>query len=164
MESRHLHERYSWTLYQTFTIRVINLKSPAVFLNANYQSDSLFPVQILPPRSTAMSLSNPSIVALPWMIPIAQTLIFVSSSLTIFKILNIPISRGRPISSPTPETLETLVKKSSGRFIYASTVVRFVESNHHQPSARLNISLGISPLTHSLSWMTIQPQFRGYKT
>ena len=49
-----------------------------------------------------------------------------------------------PISWPTEETLEILVKKSSGQFIYAATVVRFVESNRHKPSARLNIILGIS--------------------
>ena len=148
MESRHLHERYSWTLYQTFTIRVINLKSPAVFLNANYQSDSLFPVQILPPRSTAMSLSNPSIVALPWMIPIAQTLIFVSSSLTIFKILNIPISRGQPISSPTPETLETLVKKIIWTVyicLYSGQICRIEPSSTKRTSEYQPRNLTIDP-------------------
>jgi hypothetical protein len=46
---------------------------------------------------------------------------------------------------PTEESLERLVKKSSGQFIFAATVVKFVESNRHQPVARLNIILGISP-------------------
>ena len=50
-----------------------------------------------------------------------------------------------PISWPTKQSLETLVRQSSGQFIYAATVVRFVESNRHQPTARLNIILGISP-------------------
>jgi hypothetical protein len=50
-----------------------------------------------------------------------------------------------PIPWPTEESLETLVKKSSGQFIFAATVVRFVESYRHRPAARLNIILGISP-------------------
>ncbi|KAF8809938.1 hypothetical protein BYT27DRAFT_7187242 [Phlegmacium glaucopus] len=56
-----------------------------------------------------------------------------------------PLRSTIPISWPTQPTLDTLVKKSSGQFIYAATVVRFVESNCHRPSARLNIILGISP-------------------
>jgi len=50
-----------------------------------------------------------------------------------------------PISWPAQQALETLVMKASGQFIYAATVIRFIESNHHPPSARLNIILGISP-------------------
>src|SRR5882757_6881382 len=45
----------------------------------------------------------------------------------------------------TEESLETLVKKSSGQFIFAATAVRFVESNRHRPAARLDVILGISP-------------------
>jgi len=48
-------------------------------------------------------------------------------------------------SWPTRRVLETLVMKASGQFIYAATVIRFVESNRHSPCARLNIILGISP-------------------
>jgi hypothetical protein len=50
-----------------------------------------------------------------------------------------------PSPWPTEESLERLVKKSSGQFIFAATVVKFVESNRHHPVARLNIILGISP-------------------
>jgi NACHT domain len=50
-----------------------------------------------------------------------------------------------PIPWPTEGSLETLVMKSSGQFIFAATVVRFVESIRHRPAARLNIILGISP-------------------
>jgi hypothetical protein len=46
---------------------------------------------------------------------------------------------------PTEEVLQALVEKSSGQFIFAATVVRFVESNHHRPVARLDVVLGISP-------------------
>ena len=59
--------------------------------------------------------------------------------------LNHPLRSTIPISWPTQQSLEMLVEKSSGQFVYAATVVRFVESNHHRPSARLNIILGISP-------------------
>ena len=59
--------------------------------------------------------------------------------------LSHPLKSNIPISWPTQEALETLVKKASGQFIYAATVIRFVDSNRHQPSARLNIILGISP-------------------
>ena len=38
-----------------------------------------------------------------------------------------------------------LVCQSSGQFIYAATVVRFLESNRHQPTAGLKMVLGISP-------------------
>src|SRR6202041_2991188 len=45
---------------------------------------------------------------------------------------------------PTKESLNKLVKKSSGQFIFAATVVKFVESNRHRPAIRLNVILGIS--------------------
>jgi NACHT domain len=56
-----------------------------------------------------------------------------------------PMRSTIPISWPTQQSLETLVRRSSGQFVYAATVVRFIESNRHQPTARLNIILGISP-------------------
>jgi hypothetical protein len=46
---------------------------------------------------------------------------------------------------PTEKILETLVRKSSGQFIFPATVVRFIESNRHRPAARLDAILGISP-------------------
>ncbi|KAF8801652.1 hypothetical protein BYT27DRAFT_6785965 [Phlegmacium glaucopus] len=57
-----------------------------------------------------------------------------------------PLRLTIPISWPTPQALEMLVRKSSGQFIYAATVVRFVESNRHRPTKRLEIILGIEPL------------------
>ena len=43
------------------------------------------------------------------------------------------------LSDPWPcdEDLVTLTKKSSGLFIFASTLVRFIESEHHGPNERL---------------------------
>ena len=40
---------------------------------------------------------------------------------------------------PSDEDIAVLVKKSSGLFIFASTVVRFIESEHHDPGERLQL-------------------------
>ena len=45
---------------------------------------------------------------------------------------------------PPEGIVDTLVKKSSGQFIYVSTVMKFIESHHHRPSDRLKIILGVS--------------------
>ena len=50
---------------------------------------------------------------------------------------------------PSVDVLDQLVKKSSGQFIYASTVVKYVSSIRHQPADRLNIVLGICPPRHA---------------
>ncbi|KAF9565030.1 hypothetical protein CPC08DRAFT_704823 [Agrocybe pediades] len=44
---------------------------------------------------------------------------------------------------PGDEVIETLVKKSSHQFIYAATVVRYVESTRHRPDHRLDIVMDI---------------------
>ncbi|KAF7354128.1 putative nwd2 protein [Mycena venus] len=46
---------------------------------------------------------------------------------------------------PSPHILEMLVKKSSGYFIYASTVIKFVDDEYSRPSTQLNIVLNIVP-------------------
>ena len=50
-----------------------------------------------------------------------------------------------PPQWPLPNVLEQLVRKSSGQFIYASTVIRYVASVRHKPVDRLDIILGIRP-------------------
>jgi hypothetical protein len=50
-----------------------------------------------------------------------------------------------PPQWPRPDILEQLVRKSSGQFIYASTVIRYVASIRHKPADRLDIILGIRP-------------------
>ena len=50
-----------------------------------------------------------------------------------------------PSSWPSDEEVERLVQKSSGQFIYASTVMKFVNSHRHLPRKRLDIIFGISP-------------------
>lgn len=49
-----------------------------------------------------------------------------------------------PDSWPSPDVIYSLVCKSSGQFIFASTVVRFVGSIHDLPGERLDIVLGLS--------------------
>jgi hypothetical protein len=46
---------------------------------------------------------------------------------------------------PLPNVLEQLVYKSSGQFIYSSTVIKYISSIRHKPVDRLDIALGIRP-------------------
>ena len=50
-----------------------------------------------------------------------------------------------PPEWPLPDVLDQLVRKSSGQFIYASTVINYVTSIQHKPTDRLDIILGIRP-------------------
>jgi len=47
---------------------------------------------------------------------------------------------------PTFDTLESLVRKSSGQFIYPATVIRFIQSIRHQPHHRLDIVMNLRPV------------------
>ena len=49
-----------------------------------------------------------------------------------------------PASWPSSEDIRWLVKKSSGQFIFASTVAKYVNSHHHWPPDRLKIIFGQS--------------------
>ena len=44
-----------------------------------------------------------------------------------------------PEAWPSDEEVAALVQKSSGLFIFASTVARFIESEHHEPGVRLRL-------------------------
>ncbi|KAF9565050.1 hypothetical protein CPC08DRAFT_211928 [Agrocybe pediades] len=46
---------------------------------------------------------------------------------------------------PGDRVIETLVKKSSRQFVYAATVIRYVESPRHQPDHRLDVVLNLRP-------------------
>jgi len=50
-----------------------------------------------------------------------------------------------PPQWPLSHVLEQLVEKSSGQFIYASTIIHYVSSIRHNPTDRLNIILGVCP-------------------
>jgi len=83
-------------------------------------------------------------------------------------IMNHPAGEDIPSGWPSDKDIRRLVKKSSGQFIYASTVVKFVESTSHHPKRGWTLYLGWlhrrSPLLLP-SWMpyTIRsslPSFR----
>ena len=59
-----------------------------------------------------------------------------------------PMKRYLDHSWPSDDILESLINKSSGQFIYASTVVKYISSIRHQPADRLNVVLGIRPPRH----------------
>ena len=55
-----------------------------------------------------------------------------------------PARASLPSPWPSDHEIKQLVTKSSGQFIYTSTVLKFIESPKHRPQDRLNIILGIS--------------------
>ncbi|KAF8798341.1 hypothetical protein BYT27DRAFT_7218575 [Phlegmacium glaucopus] len=54
-----------------------------------------------------------------------------------------PLKHQLPESWPPPVDIDHLVRKSSGQFIYASTIMKYIESPRHWPTDRLGIILGI---------------------
>lgn len=59
--------------------------------------------------------------------------------------LNHPARAHLPTPWPSGADIDRLVEKSSGQFIYASTVIEFIESHHHSPADRLDIVFGLAP-------------------
>ncbi|KAF7372714.1 NACHT domain-containing protein [Mycena sanguinolenta] len=49
-----------------------------------------------------------------------------------------------PLPWPSPDVLERLVWKSSGHFIYAATIIRFIDDEYYRPTERLATVLGDS--------------------
>jgi hypothetical protein len=58
---------------------------------------------------------------------------------------------------PTEGSLNALVEKSSGQFLFAATVVKFVQSNHHRPAARLDDTLGALLKMEGINVIAIYP-------
>jgi hypothetical protein len=48
-----------------------------------------------------------------------------------------------PESWPSAEIVDRLVRKSSGQFIYASTVMKYLDSPNHRPMKRLHVIIGL---------------------
>ncbi|PPQ90902.1 hypothetical protein CVT25_007881 [Psilocybe cyanescens] len=61
-----------------------------------------------------------------------------------------PFRADIPDTWPNGDILESLVNKSSGQFIYASTVIKFVKSSRHRPPKRLEIVLGLRPVQRDM--------------
>ena len=49
-----------------------------------------------------------------------------------------------PLPWPSENAIQTLVSKASGQFIYAATVIGYVDVRHERPDDRLKIVLGLS--------------------
>ncbi|KAF8810404.1 hypothetical protein BYT27DRAFT_7186632, partial [Phlegmacium glaucopus] len=59
---------------------------------------------------------------------------------------NHPLAVYIPQSWPSAEIIDRLVRKSSGQFIYASTVMKYLESPDHRPTKRLDVIIGLIPV------------------
>lgn len=55
-----------------------------------------------------------------------------------------PVLKSLTCKWPSEAAIQTLVAKASGQFIYATTVVRFVDVRHETPMERLEIAMGLS--------------------
>ena len=71
-----------------------------------------------------------------------------------------PIRSDLPSSWPSSEDIETLVYRSSGQFIYASTIVKFVSSRRHRPDHRLEIILGLRPNGNDVPFAELDVLYR----
>ncbi|KAF4612360.1 hypothetical protein D9613_004608 [Agrocybe pediades] len=65
-----------------------------------------------------------------------------------------------PTAWPRPEMVETLVSKSSGQFIYAATVVKYVESPKHRPHQRLDAIFQLRPGFKDLPFKELDALYR----
>ncbi|KAF4616916.1 hypothetical protein D9613_008390 [Agrocybe pediades] len=65
-----------------------------------------------------------------------------------------------PATWPTSETIDTLVRKSSGQFIYATTVVRYVQSARHMPHHRLDALLHLRPSFKDLPFAELDSVYK----
>ncbi|KAF8805135.1 hypothetical protein BYT27DRAFT_6667774 [Phlegmacium glaucopus] len=59
---------------------------------------------------------------------------------------NHPLAVYIPKSWPPAEIIDRLVRKSSGQFIYASTVMKYLDSPNHRPMKRLDVIIGLIPV------------------
>lgn len=66
-----------------------------------------------------------------------------------------PMKAYIPASWPTPQTIDNLVERSSGQFIYISTLVNFISSIRHRPTDRLEIALGLHPPRRQLPFVEL---------
>ncbi|KAF4611992.1 hypothetical protein D9613_004449 [Agrocybe pediades] len=65
-----------------------------------------------------------------------------------------------PTTWPSPDIIWDLVDKSSGQFIYAATVVRYVESPRHRPDQRLDAILNLRPPFKDLPFTELDALYR----
>ncbi|KDR73205.1 hypothetical protein GALMADRAFT_724755 [Galerina marginata CBS 339.88] len=65
-----------------------------------------------------------------------------------------------PAEWPSLNTIDSLVQKASGQFIYASTVVKYISSLTHNPTSRLDIILGLCPVIRGAPFADLDELYR----
>ncbi|KAF4612162.1 hypothetical protein D9613_004613 [Agrocybe pediades] len=65
-----------------------------------------------------------------------------------------------PTAWPRPEMVDTLVSKSSGQFIYAATVIKYIESPKHRPHQRLDAIFQLRPAFKDLPFKELDALYR----
>ncbi|KAF4617337.1 hypothetical protein D9613_006430 [Agrocybe pediades] len=65
-----------------------------------------------------------------------------------------------PTAWPRPEMVDNLVSKSSGQFIYAATVVKYVESPKHRPHQCLDAVFQLRPAFKDLPFKELDALYR----
>ncbi|KAF4613271.1 hypothetical protein D9613_010716 [Agrocybe pediades] len=71
-----------------------------------------------------------------------------------------PFKHTLPDPWPMPEMVDTLVDKSSGQFIYAATIIRYVDSPRHRPDQRLNAIFKLRPPFKDLPFTELDALYR----
>ena len=66
---------------------------------------------------------------------------------------------GLPEDWPGPQNIDILCKKAAGFFIYASTAVKFVSSNHHPPDKRLALIVSLPQDTSREGRLGVDPLY-----
>jgi hypothetical protein len=71
------------------------------------------------------------------------------------------LRRHLPPQWPPQGAIKSIVEHSSGHFIYAATVIRFIQSAHHRPDDRLQIILGLKlPLENDRPFARLDSLYR----
>ncbi|KAF9554824.1 hypothetical protein CPC08DRAFT_712575 [Agrocybe pediades] len=71
-----------------------------------------------------------------------------------------PFKHKLPTTWPSPDIIRDLADKSSGQFIYAATVVRYVESPRHRPDQRLDAILNVRPAFKDLPFTELDALYQ----
>ncbi|KDR76528.1 hypothetical protein GALMADRAFT_139451 [Galerina marginata CBS 339.88] len=61
---------------------------------------------------------------------------------------------------PPPEAIDELVAKSSGQFIYASTVIKYIEAHGHHPTNRLDTIRGLRSIDNGTPFAELDDLYR----
>ncbi|KDR68648.1 hypothetical protein GALMADRAFT_129372, partial [Galerina marginata CBS 339.88] len=61
---------------------------------------------------------------------------------------------------PLPEVIDKLVAKSSGQFIYASTVIKYIEAHGYHPTNRLDTVLGLRSIENGTPFAELDDLYR----